>query len=104
MWIEPEGGPYQVAIDVKLYEARAQDIENFFGRPLAKYSHNFVHERRSYTVFMFAKLDEAESFRRAFNGEPFDPRDIGGGSKWMFWFKGRQRKRDAKRGPYDFRS
>ena len=40
----------------------------------------------------------------AFNGEPFDPRDMGSGSHWTRWYKGRSAKRKARRNPYDFTS
>ena len=49
----------------------------------------------------FTLKEEADKFIRTFDEEPFDPRDKGSGSKWMFWYKGRAAKR--KRGPYHFR-
>jgi hypothetical protein len=55
-----------------------------FGRELDKYSHYFTHGKQTYAVFCFASQDEADRFMRAFDGEEFDARDIGRGSKWMF--------------------
>jgi hypothetical protein len=39
---------------------------------------------------------------QAFDGEPFDPRDRGGGPHWMHWYKGRAAKRDRNRSRYEF--
>jgi hypothetical protein len=47
---------------------------------------------------------EAEEFAQAFEGEPFDPRDLGSGKHWTRWYKGRTAKRWANRSPYDFSS
>jgi hypothetical protein len=100
-WRAPEGGSHCVAVKARLYEARTEEVDNFFGRPLAKYSHYFTHDHEAYAVFRFKEKADADKFTQAFDGEPFDPRDKGGGSKWMFWYKGRAAKR--KRSPYDFR-
>ncbi len=86
----PEGGPHHVAIRQKLYEARQSEVDNFFGRPLAtRRSRLQVSRHEVYEVFSFKEESEAQAFMKAFEGEPFDPRDKGRGSKWMFWFKGR---------------
>jgi hypothetical protein len=100
-WSPPLGGPHQVAVNVRVYEARTEEIENFFGRRLARYSHIFSHDGHSYQVFCFPDPAEAAAFAAAFDGEPFDPRDRGSGAKWMMWFKGRAARR--RRSPYDFR-
>lgn len=63
--------------------------------------HAYTCEGTSYAVFSFRDQADADRFMQAFDGEEFDPRDIGGGSKWMFWFRGRVSKRKKK--PYDFR-
>jgi hypothetical protein len=97
----PEGGSHCVAVKARLYEARTEEVDNFFGRTLSKYSHYFTHDHESYAVFCFKEKADADKFAQAFDGEPFDPRDKGGGSKWMFWYKGRAAKH--KRSPYDFR-
>jgi hypothetical protein len=100
-WRAPEGGSHCVAVKARLYEARTEEVDNFLGRPLAKYSHCFTHDHEPHAVFCFKGKADADQFTQAFAGEPFDPRDKGGGSKWMFWYKGRAAKH--KRGPYDFR-
>ncbi len=99
-WQAPEGGPHKVAIRQKLYEARQSEVDNFFGRPLAKGTYHYVYQHESYEVFSFKEEADALAFMAAFEGEPFDPRDIGGGSKWMMWFKGRTARR--KKNPYKF--
>lgn len=99
-WQMPEGGPHKVAIRQKLYEARQSEVDNFFGRPLAKNSYHYMYQNESYEVFSFKEESEAKQFMAAFEGEPFDPRDVGGGSKWMMWFKGRVSGR--KKNPYKF--
>jgi hypothetical protein len=68
---------------------------------VSTYSHDLAYEHVSYAIFSFKLKEEAVRFMKAFDGEPFDPRDKGGGSKWVFWYKGRAAKR--KRSPYDFR-
>lgn len=57
------------------------EVEGFSGHPLSKYSHYFTHAEQSYAVFCFADKAEADPFMRAFDGEPFDVRDVGGGRK-----------------------
>ncbi len=103
-WKRPEGGPYQVAIKVSLYERRTSEVDGFFSRPLSKLDHNVVFEGESYVVFRFKEKIDAGTFMIAFDGEPFDPRDLGSGSKWTRWYKGRTAKRKANRNPYDFSS
>lgn len=99
-WQMPEGGPHHVAIREKLYQERQSEVDNFFGRPLARDSHAYRYQNESYEVFSFKEEAEAQAFMKAFEGEPFDPRDKGRGSKWMFWFKGRVSGR--KKNPYKF--
>jgi hypothetical protein len=101
-WKRPEGGPHQVAVRADLYQRRQQEVDQFFGRTLSKLDHNVVFERQSYVVFRFKEQRDAEEFARAFDGEPFDPRDLGSGKHWMRWYKGRAAKRRANRNPYDF--
>jgi hypothetical protein len=101
-WKQPEAGSYRVAIDSRLYESRKEEVEGFFGRQLWKYTHYFTHADKTYAVFGFVKKEEADQFMQAFNGEPFDVRDIGGGSKWMFWFRGRAAARERNRSAYRF--
>lgn len=81
---------------------REAEIAALFGRPLSRHNHDFTYEGQSYAVYCFARPEDAELFMKAFDGEPFDPLDIGRGSKWMVWYKGRNAKRRAKRNPYDF--
>ncbi|WP_424632174.1 hypothetical protein [Bradyrhizobium sp. SYSU BS000235] len=102
-WKPPVGGPHQVAINAKLYESRKAEVGGFFGRELWQSTHYYSHDHNSYAVFAFADKAEADQFMRAFDGEPFDPRDAGSGSKWMYWFKGRAAAREKRRSPYDFR-
>src|SRR5258707_6036988 len=45
--ISPEGGSHCVAVKARLYEARTEEVDNFFGRPLAKYSHYRSEEHTS---------------------------------------------------------
>lgn len=99
-WQMPEGGPHHVAIREKLYQERQSEVDNFFGRPLWRDDHAYRYNNESYEVFSFKEESEAQAFMKAFEGEPFDPRDKGRGSKWMFWFKGRVSGR--KRNPYEF--
>jgi hypothetical protein len=82
-WRAPEGGSHRVAAKARIYEARTEEVDNFFGRPLAKYSHYFTHDHASYAAFCFKETADADKFTQAFDGEPFDPRDKGGGSKRM---------------------
>ena len=81
-WKRPDGGPHQVAIPAALYEQRTREVEDFFGRPLSKLDHNVVFDRQSYVVFRFKEEKDAQVFSRAFEGEPFDPRDLGSGKHW----------------------
>ncbi len=101
-WKRPEGGPYQIAIPASLYERRTPEADGFFGRPLSKLDHNVVFDRQSYVVFRFKDEKDAQAFSDAFEGEPFDPRDLGSGKHWTRWYKGRTAKRRANRNPYDF--
>jgi hypothetical protein len=87
-----------------LYQRRQQEVDGFFGRPLSKLDHNVIFDRESYIVFRFKEQRDAEEFSRAFNGEPFDPRDLGRGKHWTRRYKGRTAKRRAARSPYDFSS
>lgn len=100
-WKAPEGGDHFVAIRSELYEALIVEVDNFFGRPLAKQSHYYVCEGETYAVFSFKEKTEADTFMIAFEGEPFDPRDAGRGVHWMVWYRGKTAKK--KRSPYDFR-
>ena len=60
------------------------EVDNFPESPLSKYSHDFTHRQTSpCSGFLFGG---GGGLVRAFDGEPFDSRDIGGGSKWMFWY------------------
>jgi len=102
-WIAPEGGPHHVAIKSATYAARRQEVDGFLGRPLAKRSHDLSFQGETYAIFSFRLEDDAARFRKAFDGEPFDPRDQGSGSNWVRWYKGRAAKRDRNRDPYDFR-
>jgi hypothetical protein len=52
----------------RLYETRRGEVDSLFGRPIAKYSHNFVHENVSYTVFCFEEKAEADQRRLALVG------------------------------------
>lgn len=99
-WQMPEGGPHKVAIRQKLYQSRQSEVDNFFGRPLAQDDHAYTYQHESYEVFSFKEESDAKKFMAAFDGEPFDPRDIGGGSNWMKWYKGRASRR--KKNPYKF--
>ena len=100
-WTEPEGGTHHVALNSRTYEARRDQIENFLGRRLSKYSHYVSHGGQTYAVFRFREKEDADRFMTAFDGEPFDPRDKGRGVHWSRWYKGRVAKR--KKDPYDFR-
>lgn len=102
-WKEPEGGDHGVAIRSDVYEALKDDVDNFFGRPVHRFSHYFSHERETYAVFTFREKRDAEAFMSAFEGEPFDLRDAGRGVHWMIWYKNRYAKRFKNRSPYDFR-
>lgn len=44
-------------------------------------------------MFSFSEKFEADAFMSAFEGEPFDPRDAGRGSHWMYWYRGKTAKR-----------
>ena len=103
-WKSPEGGSYQVAIREDLYQRRTQEIDGFFGRPLWKRDHHVVFEGICYVVFGFKGEADAAKFAATFAGEPFDPRDMGSGTHWTRWYKGRAAKRRARRDPYDFSS
>jgi|SRR5581483_8594260 len=103
-WQQPEGGPHQVAIREDLYFRRQRDVDDFFGRPLWKRDHHVVYDGTCYVVFAFKEKSDADRFMTAFNGEPFDPHDMGSASNWTKWYKGRTAKRRANRNPYDFTS
>ena len=98
-WKPAEGGSNYVAIPAHIYEAKSEDVEGFFGRRLAKWSHNLTRpdDRKSFVVFNFKEKADADKFMQAFEGEPFDPRDKGNGQHWMLWSKGKAAKRDKKR-------
>lgn len=102
-WSPPEGGDHFVAIRSDVYEALIDEVDNFFGRPLAKDSHYYICEGQTYAVFSFREKMEADAFMSAFEGEPFDPRDAGRGSHWMYWYRGKTAKRMKDRSPYNFR-
>ena len=93
---------HYVAIREDEYLRRDAEADFFFNRPSQKFSHCFTYDYIRYVVFGFPCAEEAKQFAKAFHGEPFDPRDAGRGSKWMFWYKGRAAKRDRNRDPYDF--
>ncbi len=102
-WKFPEGGDHFVAIRSEVYEALTDEVDNFFGRPLAKESHYYTCEGQTYAVFSCKEKLDADAFMSAFEGEPFDPRDAGRGTHWMHWYRGRTAKRLKNRSPYDFR-
>lgn len=102
-WEEPEGGDHSIAIRSDFYEALMDEVDSFFGRPLAKHSHYFQYEGETYAVFSFKEKPDAEKFMTAFEGEPSDFRDVGRGIHWMRWSKGRHAKRMKAKSPYDFR-
>jgi hypothetical protein len=79
-------------------------VDGFFGRPLSKLDHNVVFQRESYVVFRFKDQNDARAFSLAFDGEPFDSRDMGSGKHSTRWYKGRTAKRRSSRSPYDFTS
>lgn len=101
-WQSPEAGGYAVAIPGKDYQTKLSEVEAFFGRPLACYSHSLTFEQNSYVVFFFKAKADADLAVQQFNGEPFDVRDKGRGSKWMFWFKGRGAAQDKRHSPRKF--
>lgn len=103
-WKSPGGGAHQVAIAASVYEKRQAEVDDFFGRPLSRRDHNVVHEGKTYAVYRFTEKADAVKFMRAFDGEPFDPRDMGSGKHWTRWYKGRTAKRKVNRNPYDFSS
>ncbi|NGX98749.1 MAG: hypothetical protein G4V63_27155 [Candidatus Afipia apatlaquensis] len=69
-WKSSEGGKHGVAIRSDAYEARTHEIDNFLGRPQAKYSHYFKFEGQTYAVFSFRQKADADKFMAAFDGEP----------------------------------
>jgi hypothetical protein len=77
----PEAGSHCVAVKARLCEARTEEVDKFLGRALAKYNRYSTHDHESYAVFCFKEKADADEFTKAFDGEPFDPRDNGGGSK-----------------------
>jgi hypothetical protein len=101
-WKRPCCGDHWVAIRTKTYEARQEQVDGFFGRRLFKLSHDLTYEHDTYAIFSFLLKEEADRFMQAFDGEPYDPRDRGGGPHWMHWYKGRAAKRDRNRSRYEF--
>ena len=102
-WTTPEGGKFFVANRSKLYESLTDEVDHFFGRPLARESHYYTCEDETYAVFFFREKSEADTFVSAFEGETFDPRDVGRGIHWMIWYRGKTAKRMKNRSPYDCR-
>jgi hypothetical protein len=102
-WQEPEGGKVSVAIPARDFQTTRDEVESLFGRRLSTYSYCLVYERRPYFIVFFATETDADLAKLTFDAEPYDPRDKGGGSKWMMWLKGRAAKRDRNRSPYDHR-
>jgi len=101
VWQYPESGHLSVAVPGN--EEIAQEVEEFFGRELARYNHAVYYQRQPYIVFFFRERSNAERCITQFSGEWFDPRDKGKGQHWTAWYKGRTAKREQKRRPYDFR-
>lgn len=78
--------PYQVALPEA--EAVRQFIEiQTFCQPLSICSRSFSvhHDDVRYQVRCFAEEQDAEAFRQAFDGIPFDPADHGKGNQWHIW-------------------
>jgi len=99
-WQYPEGGKFSVAVPGD--EDIVKDVEQFFGRELARYNHAVYWEYRPYVVFFFSTMPDAEKCIAQFKGEWFDPRDKGRGQHWGKWYKARTAKRSSRRRPYDF--
>lgn len=100
VWHYPEGGRFAVAVPGD--EDVAPSVEAFFGRELARYNHAVHWQHQPYTVFFFARQEDAEKCIATFKGEWFDVRDKGRGQHWAQWFKGKTARRLANRSPYDF--
>lgn len=94
-WVFPEGGPHGVAIESSFYEACASEIDNYFGRPIDKWSHNLTlaGTYTSYVIFTFKEKTDADRFAFEFEGEPMNPGDKGRGKHWMYWYPGRSSRR-----------
>ncbi|WP_424632062.1 hypothetical protein [Bradyrhizobium sp. SYSU BS000235] len=102
-WVAPKWGDFGVAVPCLDHPTKCEEVERFFGRPIAHLTHPVTFEGKSFAPFGFLTKEDADLCTKQFNGEPFDPRDVGKG-KWNKWYKGRTAKREKNRSPYDFRS
>ena len=86
------GWPYQVALPTEDERGERlrfdKDVERFCRGQrltLAPRHHQVHHDGKWWIVYCFAEPEHAERFRKAFHGEPFNPKDRGKGTNWMKW-------------------
>lgn len=83
------GWPYQVALAANFvaganYAVVEKAKERLGGCPRG---HTVRRDDVSYVVYCFATAASADAFRELFNGERFESKDRGRGSKWWDWKK-----------------
>ena len=88
------GWPHQVAVQADRCSGANHAIMRDFCTELSlcRLGHSVFYEDQWWRVFCFADAAHAALFRKAFAGEPFDPRERGRGSSWARWHKGTRSK------------
>jgi hypothetical protein len=91
------GWPHQVAIAV--YDRHgvrsggdARRFCEYMKLSVCSRGHYVNDGNQDYNVYCFADAEHAAIFRKAMDGEDFDPRERGRGVNWMAWRKGSVRK------------
>ena len=82
------GWPHQIALPADRVAGNTATIHAFcHNLSLCPRGHSVRYQHRDYVVFCFADPAHAERFCAHFDGEPFDPRDRGRGTRWNQWRK-----------------
>jgi hypothetical protein len=81
--------PHQVALQADQLLGKNYDVTYGFcrGPSLCPRGHTVRRDDVTYSVFCFADPAHADLFRERFNGERFDPKDMGRGPNWHLWRK-----------------
>jgi hypothetical protein len=79
--------PYQVALRTDRVTGDLCNVVRGFccELSLCARGHRVHRDGQWYTVFCFAKRDDAELFARSFGGTPFEPHDRYTATAWFIW-------------------
>lgn len=91
------GWPYQVAVPThdRHGVSNGGDARRFCQHArlsVCERGHSVHDGKQTYNVYCFADPEHAALFKKALDGEDFNPRERGRGHNWMKWHKGSARK------------